>query len=63
MRGPTGFVMRIQVLTPTVLITAFALSAVVVLALLARRTPRWIILATSALLAGAATGALTLWII
>ena len=63
MSGPTGFVMRIQVLTPTVLFTAFALSAVVVLALLARRTPRWVVLATSALVAGAATGALTLWII
>ena len=58
-----GFVMRIQILTPSVLLTAFALSSVVVLTLLARRTPRWVVIATSALVAGAATGALALWIV
>ena len=63
MSGLTGFLLRMQVLIPAVLVTAFALSAVVVLFLLARRTPRWVVLVTTALVAGAATGALTLWII
>jgi len=63
MNGLTEALLRLPVLTPGVLITAFALSGVVVLFLLARRPPQWLVLAASALAAGAAAGALTLWII
>jgi enterochelin esterase-like enzyme len=63
MSGATGFLLRIQVLTPTLLITAFTLSGVIVVLFLARRIPRWVFLAATAPAVGAAVGALTLWIV
>lgn len=63
MSGLTETLMRLPLLTPVVLITAFTLSGLVVLFLLARRIPRWVVLAVVAAVAGAVGGALTLWIV
>ncbi|MGV8965810.1 MAG: alpha/beta hydrolase [Cellulomonas sp.] len=63
MNSPAGFVLRLPVLTPAVLITAFTLGGIVVALLLARRVPRWAVLAITASAAGAMAGGLALWIV
>ncbi|WP_407343596.1 alpha/beta hydrolase [Pengzhenrongella phosphoraccumulans] len=63
MSGVTEFLLRIEVLTPGVLITAFVIGGIVVALLLARRVPGWPIRAVVAVVAGAAIGALVLWVV
>jgi enterochelin esterase-like enzyme len=63
MSGLTEFLLRIEVLTPAVLITAFVLGGIVVVLRAARRAPRWPIRAAVAVVAGAGAGLLGLWIV
>jgi enterochelin esterase-like enzyme len=63
MNGPAGFLLRLPVLSPAVLITAFVLGGIVVALLLARRVPRWAAVAIAASTLGATAGALSLWVI
>ena len=55
--------LRFPVLTPVVLGTAFALTAVVVILLVARRTTRWPALAAAGIVGGAMIGVLALWLV
>lgn len=55
--------LRFPVLTPVVLGTAFALAAVIVILLLARRTTRWPALAAAGIVGGALIGVLALWLV
>ena len=63
MSALTGSLLRLPVLAPGVLVTAYTLSALSVLYLAARRAPRWWALAPGALAAGGLTGALVLWVV
>ena len=59
----TGALLRLPVLAPGVLVTAYALGVLSSLYLGARRVPRWWAIAPSALAAGGLTGALVLWVV
>jgi enterochelin esterase-like enzyme len=63
MRSFVHALLRFPVLTPVVLGTAFALAAVVVILLVARRTTRWPALAAAGILGGAMVGVLALWLV
>jgi enterochelin esterase-like enzyme len=63
MRSFVHALLRFPVLTPIVLGTAFALAAVVVILLFARRITRWPALAAAGVLAGAMVGVLALWLV
>jgi enterochelin esterase-like enzyme len=63
MRSLVHALLRFPVLAPVVLGTAFALAAVVVILLVARRTSRWPALAAAGVVGGAMIGVLALWLV
>ena len=63
MRSLVHALLRLPVLAPVVLGTAFALAAVVVVLLIARRISRWPALAAAGIVGGAMIGVLALWLV
>jgi len=63
MRSLVHALLRFPVLTPVVLGTAFALAAMTVILLAARRTTRWPALAAAGVVGGALIGVLALWLV
>lgn len=63
MSGLGRWLLHLPALNHTVLVVALVLSGLIVVLLLARRVPRWAVLAPAAMAAGAFVGLATLWVV